>query len=47
MKNHTYDFFDYMIYIKNIDPNKVKIDKKLYKNILIYYSGYVTVKDQR
>ena len=47
MKNHTYYFFDYMIYIKNVDPNKVKIDKKSYKNVLIYYIGYVTVKDQR
>ena len=34
-----------MINIKNIDPNKIKIDKKLYQNILIYHIGYVTVKD--
>ena len=33
-----------MINIKNIDPNKIKIDKKSYKNVLIYYIGYVTVK---
>ena len=34
-----------MINIKNFDLNKVKIDKKSYKNILIYYIGYVTFKD--
>ena len=30
---------------KNIDPNKIKIDQKSYRNILIYYIGYVTVKN--
>ena len=35
--------FDNMINIKNLDSNKIKIDK----NILIFYTGYVTVKDQR
>ena len=34
-----------MINIKNLDPNKINIDKKSYKNILIYYIGYVTVKN--
>ena len=34
-----------MINIKNLDLNKIKIDKKSYKNILIYYIGYVKVKD--
>ena len=36
-----------MINIKNLDPYKIKIDKKSYKNILIYYIGYVTVKNLR
>ena len=36
-----------MINIKNLDPNKIKIDEKSYKNILIYYIGYVTLKDKR
>ena len=27
------------------DPNLLKTDKKLYKNIYIYYIGYITVKD--
>ena len=34
-----------MINIKNLDSNKIKIDEKSYKNIIIYYIGYVTVKD--
>ena len=47
MKNRTYYSFDDMINIKSLDPNKIKIDEKLYKNILIYYIGYVTVKERR
>ena len=34
-----------MINIKDFDPNLLKIDKKSYKNIDIYYIGYITVKD--
>ena len=34
-----------MINIADFDPNLLKIDKKSYKNIDIYYIGYVTVKD--
>ena len=34
-----------MIYIKDFDPNLLEIDKKSYKNIDIYYIGYMTVKD--
>ena len=36
-----------MINIKNIDPIKIKTDKTHKKKILIYYFGYVTVKDLR
>ena len=39
MKNPTYYFFNEIINIKNVHPNNVKIDKKTYKNILIYYIG--------
>ena len=35
IKNRTYYFFDDMINIANFDPNLLKIDKKLYKNIYI------------
>ena len=33
-----------MINTKNFDPNLLKIDKKSYKNIDIYYIGYITMK---
>ena len=45
IKNRTYYFFDGIINIKNRDLNKIKMDKKSYKNILIYYIGCVTVKN--
>ena len=31
--------------IKNFDSDLLKIDKKAYKNIDIYYIGYITIKD--
>ena len=34
-----------MINIEDFDPNLLKIDKKLYKIIDIYYIGYITMKD--
>ena len=45
VKNHTYYFFDDIIDIRSFDANKIKIDEKSYKNILIYYIGYVTIKE--
>ena len=45
IKNQTYYFFNDMINIKDFDPNLLKIDKNLYKNIDIYYIAYITVKD--
>ena len=44
IKNGTYYFFNDMINIKNFDSNLLKIDKKLYKNIDIYYFGYITIE---
>ena len=44
IKNQTYYFFDYIINIKNFHSNLLKIDKKLYKDIDIYYIGYITIK---
>ena len=44
IKNRTYYFFD-DANMKNLDPNKIKIEEKSHKNILIYYIGYVTIKD--
>ena len=45
IKNRTYCFFDDMINIANFDPILLKIDKTSYKNIDIYYIGYITMKD--
>ena len=44
IKNHTYYLFDDIINIKDFDPNIIKRDEKFYKNIFIYYIGYVTIK---
>ena len=44
IKNQTYNFFDDMINIKNFHSNLLKIDKKSYKDIDIYYIGYITIK---
>ena len=41
IKYQTY-FFDDMINFEDFNPNLLKIDKKLYKNINI---GYITMKD--
>ena len=45
IKNRFYYLFDDTINIEDFDPNLLKTDKKLYKNIGIYYIGYITVKD--
>ena len=45
IKSLTCHFFDDMNNIKYLVPNKIKIDEKSYKNILIYRIGYMTVKD--
>ena len=47
IKNQTYYFFDDIINIKKIDPNKIKIDEKSYKNFLNYYIRYITIKDSK
>ena len=44
IKNQTYYFFNDMINIKNFHSNLLKIDKKPYKDIDIYYIGYITIK---
>ena len=31
--------------IENFNPNIIKIDEKSYKNVLIYYIGYVAIKE--
>ena len=44
IKNRTYYFFSDMINIKNFHLNLLKIDKKPYKDVDIYYIGYITIK---
>ena len=44
IKNRTYCFFNDMINIEEFDSKLLKIDKKLYKGIDIYYIGYVIIK---
>ena len=45
IKNKTCYFFNYIINIENFDLNNIKIDEKSYKNVLIDYIGYVTIKE--
>ena len=44
IKNWTYYFYNDQINLKDFDASLLKVDKKDYKEIDIYYIGYVTVK---
>ena len=44
IKNRTYYFQNDITDLKDFEPNLLKIDKKSYKNIDIYYIGYITIK---
>ena len=44
IKNRTYYFYNDIIDIETFDSNMSKLDKKLYKDLDIYNSGYVTIK---
>ena len=44
IKNRTYYFYNDMIKLKNFESNLLKIDKKHYKGIDIYYVRYITIK---
>ena len=44
IKNRTYYFYNDQISLKDFNASLLKIDKKDYKDIDIYYIGYVTVK---
>ena len=44
IKNQTYNFYNNMIDIRDFHSNLLKIDKKLHKDIYIYYIVYVTIK---
>ena len=44
IKNRTYYFYNDIINIEEFDSNLLKIYKKHYKGIDIYYTGYITIK---
>ena len=44
IKNRTYYFYSDMINLKDFDSNLLKIDKRHYKGINIYYIGYIAIK---
>ena len=45
IKNRTFYFYNDQINLKNFDARLLKLDQKNYKEIGIYYIGYVTVKN--
>ena len=44
IKNRTYYFYNDIVDLKDFDTKLLKIEKKSYKNIDIYYIGYITIK---
>ena len=44
IKNRSYYLYNDQINLKDFDARLLKVDKKDYKEIDIYYIGYVTVK---
>ena len=44
IKNQTYYLYNDMINLRDFESGLLKIDKKHYKGINIYYIGYMTIK---
>ena len=44
IKNQTYCFLNDIVDIRDFRSNLLKIDKKLHKDVDIYYIGYITIK---
>ena len=44
IKNRTYCFYNDIIDIEEFNSSLLKIDKKSYRGIDIYYIGYITIK---
>ena len=44
IKNWTYYSYNDIIDLKDFDAKLLKIDKKSYKNLDIYYIGYIMIK---
>ena len=45
IRNCSYYFYNDMISLRNFQSNLLKIDKNHYKDIDIYYIGYITIKN--
>ena len=44
IKNRTYYFYNDLINLEDFDPSLLKLDKKSFNYISMYYIGYVTKK---
>ena len=44
IKNRTYYFYNDQIHLNDFDAKLLKVDKKDYNEIDIYYIGYVTIR---
>ena len=44
IKDQTYYFYNDMINLKDFEPALLKLEKKHYKGINIYYIGYIKIK---
>ena len=44
IKKRAYYYFDNTININDIDPENINVNKRPYKDILIYFNGYKTSK---
>ena len=47
IKNRTFYFFHDTINIENFNPELLKLNKNSYKNIPIYYIGYIEIKESK
>ena len=46
VKHRTYNFYNDFIKLFDFNPNMIKLGKKTFKDINIYYIGYVTKKEE-
>ena len=46
IKNRTYYFCDDLINLEDFDPDMLKLDKKTFKGMDIYYVRFVTKKEE-
>ena len=46
IKNRTYYFYNDLIKLFDLDPDMLKLNKKTFKGIDIYYIGYVAKQEE-